>query len=370
RTAANEPMYMPAGTAYVYMTYGMYHCFNISSEEPGAAVLLRALEPISGMETMQKFRAQKLKTNKNAIQPPKLCDGPSKLCISMNITKESMNKLDLTDLSNDTMWLEDDPDFDRDGMKIVCTSRIGIASAGVEWATKPLRFYILHNDSVSKRDKAAEEELDFDTAFMICMFCKQNRRLLKEDYDRPCQDLAVYLLGKILVRKLENGGILKGVIVETECYLGGDDKASHSYNGNAEPGAVALVRALQPVCGTSIMEGFRSRAGAKSKAANPRRGFTNSSLCNGPSKLCIAMDITKDNSNELDLGSSLNERLWIEKGAGLSVRGRILNTSRIGIGPSAEEWVNKPLRFYLLGNRSVSKRDKKAEEFATVTKVD
>jgi DNA-3-methyladenine glycosylase len=49
-------MYMPAGTTYVYFTYGMYFCFNISSVEPGAAVLLRALEPIQGLEIMKKFR--------------------------------------------------------------------------------------------------------------------------------------------------------------------------------------------------------------------------------------------------------------------------------------------------------------------------
>ncbi|XP_018569225.1 probable DNA-3-methyladenine glycosylase [Anoplophora glabripennis] len=161
RTQANEPMYMPAGTAYVYMTYGMYHCFNISSKEPGAAVLLRALEPISGIETMQKFRVRKVKSIQNEIKTTKLCDGPSKLCISMNITKQNLNKIDLTDLKNDKMWLEDDPDIDKE-IRIVHTSRIGIASAGVEWTIKPLRFYILNNDSISKRDKAAEEELDFD----------------------------------------------------------------------------------------------------------------------------------------------------------------------------------------------------------------
>lgn len=63
------------------------------------------------------------------------------------------------------------------------------------------------------------------------MFDGRSRRLLKEDYNKPCQELAVYLLGKILVRKLKSGEILKGKIVETECYLGGNDKASHSYNG-------------------------------------------------------------------------------------------------------------------------------------------
>lgn len=49
-------MYMPAGTCYVYMTYGMYYCLNISSEEPGAAVLIRALEPLMGITFMEEKR--------------------------------------------------------------------------------------------------------------------------------------------------------------------------------------------------------------------------------------------------------------------------------------------------------------------------
>ena len=48
RTSRTEPMYMAPGTAYVYIIYGMYHCLNISSQEPGACVLIRALEPLQG----------------------------------------------------------------------------------------------------------------------------------------------------------------------------------------------------------------------------------------------------------------------------------------------------------------------------------
>lgn len=49
-------MYMPAGTLYVYTIYFGYHCINISSVEPGAVVLLRALEPIFGLDCMENFR--------------------------------------------------------------------------------------------------------------------------------------------------------------------------------------------------------------------------------------------------------------------------------------------------------------------------
>lgn len=49
-------MYMKPGTTYVYLTYGMYHCFNISSDGEGAAVLLRAVEPLEGLSNMQEYR--------------------------------------------------------------------------------------------------------------------------------------------------------------------------------------------------------------------------------------------------------------------------------------------------------------------------
>jgi hypothetical protein len=56
-------------------------------------------------------------------------------------------------------------------------------------------------------------------------------RLKDSFYNVPCEDLAKGLLGKVLVRRLNDGTLIKGRIVETECYLGGEDKASHSYNG-------------------------------------------------------------------------------------------------------------------------------------------
>lgn len=59
----------------------------------------------------------------------------------------------------------------------------------------------------------------------------EHLKILKEsDLNLECVEMAHYLLGKLFVRKLENGRVLRGRIVETECYLGGIDKASHSYN--------------------------------------------------------------------------------------------------------------------------------------------
>lgn len=142
---------MPAGTAYVYFTYGMYYCFNISSQEPGAAVLLRALEPLEGIEIMKQIR---FPTENTRFKPKMLCNGPSKLCISMYIDKNKCNQLDLC--NNDKLWLEDD-DFD-ESLSVVTSSRIGLNSkTAQEWMDAPLRFYVYKNDCVSKVDRKAEE---------------------------------------------------------------------------------------------------------------------------------------------------------------------------------------------------------------------
>jgi len=150
RTARNEAMFMTAGTAYVYNIYGIYTCINISSEEDGAAVLLRALEPIEGLDTMQAARAVNGKSQQ--LKAHHLCNGPSKLTMAFGITKANGDQVDL--MTSNSLWLEDGPDVpDND---IVACSRIGIAKYAEEWTDKPLRFYMRGNPCVSIRNKAAE----------------------------------------------------------------------------------------------------------------------------------------------------------------------------------------------------------------------
>ncbi|KAJ9581250.1 hypothetical protein L9F63_023576 [Diploptera punctata] len=152
-------MYMKPGTLYVYLTYGMYHCFNISSQGPGAAVLLRALEPLEGTEYMKQERKKHKKSEISKakdLKTQELCNGPAKLCISFNITKEICSEQDLTVW--DGMWIEED-EVSVNPCNIVTSHRIGIDSVGIEWASKPLRFYILGNTSVSKRDKVKEKDI-------------------------------------------------------------------------------------------------------------------------------------------------------------------------------------------------------------------
>lgn len=135
-TPRNRPMFGKGGFAYVYFTYGMHYCFNVVTERqntPGA-VLIRALEPLNGIETMRKNRG-----NKNLLN---LTNGPAKLTEAMNITKKQ-NGLDLT-RSKKLFICE--PDV-KENFKIVSTKRIGI-NVGVD---KLWRFCIKDNKFVSRR---------------------------------------------------------------------------------------------------------------------------------------------------------------------------------------------------------------------------
>jgi DNA-3-methyladenine glycosylase len=79
RTARNSSMYLPYGAIYVYFVYGMHWCFNLvtGARDHGAAVLIRALEPTFGLETMEVRR--------NHTKPEMLCSGPARLCQAMGI---------------------------------------------------------------------------------------------------------------------------------------------------------------------------------------------------------------------------------------------------------------------------------------------
>ena len=133
----------------------MYFCFNVSSQEEGGAVLVRALEPIQGLDEMRRLRDVGLrKERKKELRDFELCNGPSRLCGAFGITKDNSNKLDLTD-KDANLWIETG---DEDEVFSVFTSkRIGIEGRGPEYANLPYRFYVRNNMNVSVIDKDDDE---------------------------------------------------------------------------------------------------------------------------------------------------------------------------------------------------------------------
>jgi len=134
KTKRNEAMFGPPGNAYIYFTYGMYHCFNVSTEKEGIgeAVLIRALEPSRGIELMKKRR----KTD--SIK--EICNGPAKLVIAMGIGKKHNG----TSIIDGKLTICKGEVITKD--KIMQTTRIGISKG----AALPYRFYIKDNPFVSK----------------------------------------------------------------------------------------------------------------------------------------------------------------------------------------------------------------------------
>lgn len=95
KTKRNEVMWGQAGHLYVYFTYGMYHCANIVTEKDGfpAAVLIRSVEPVKGEDLMKKRRGKSM--SRTPIREKNISDGPGKLCIAYEMTKQSHNGMDL-----------------------------------------------------------------------------------------------------------------------------------------------------------------------------------------------------------------------------------------------------------------------------------
>jgi len=200
------------------------------------------------------------------------------------------------------------------------------------------------------------------------------QRLARSFFQREPVVLARALLGQQLVRILDDGTRLAGLIVETEAYLGVIDLAAHTAGGrrtprNAsmwldgghayvyftygmhhcmnivaqvqdEPTAV-LIRALEPTEGLTQMKAHR---GAPAKRDRD--------LCSGPAKVCQALAIDRQ-FDGVNICSS--EKLFVEQ-----VRRRSLPGEAIGVGPRigvdySGEWASKPLRFWIAGNEHVSK---------------
>ncbi len=151
RTPRNEVMYGDAGHAYVFFVYGMYYQFNAvtgPADHPHA-ILIRALEPVEGIEIMRERRTGRPRRSsatspRRPIRDRDLTSGPGKLCIALGIDR-SYNAEDLT---GDRVWIEEYRKF-RDN-EIAVGPRIGIDYAG-EDAQRPWRFWVPSSSNVSKR---------------------------------------------------------------------------------------------------------------------------------------------------------------------------------------------------------------------------
>lgn len=125
-TARTRVMFGPPGHVYVYLIYGMHHCMNVVTEPDGtgAAVLLRAIEPVRNIEG---------KTS-----------GPGLLCKAMGVTLQDYGH----DLCSKDFYIAEAPEAAP--VPIVSRPRVGVDYAG-EWAARPLRFYVQGNRHVSKK---------------------------------------------------------------------------------------------------------------------------------------------------------------------------------------------------------------------------
>jgi DNA-3-methyladenine glycosylase len=206
------------------------------------------------------------------------------------------------------------------------------------------------------------------------------KKLPRQFYTRDdTLQIAKDLLGKVLVVPLDTGEKVSAMIVETEAYLGAIDKAAHSYGnrrtkrtetmfavggtvyiffiygmyfqfnvvvGKQDVPHAILIRAVEPIEGIDIM---RQRRRTKKGVYSPVK-MSDSNLTSGPGKLCIALGINKTFNNENLLGN----RVWLEEGKKISTA-EITCGKRIGID-YAEEFADKPWRFWLKDNLFVSRK--------------
>ena len=145
-TNRTSVLFGPPGHAYVYFIYGNHHCLNVSCQREGKAgcVLLRALEPLVGLEEMAHARGMVVRGPRDM---PKLTSGPGRLAEAFGITRSRDNGCDLTS-SDSSLWIGDDGSpRERIRIRIGITPRIGITKA----ADQPLRYLLAGNAFISGR---------------------------------------------------------------------------------------------------------------------------------------------------------------------------------------------------------------------------
>jgi DNA-3-methyladenine glycosylase len=144
-TARNSVLWGPPGHAYVYFIYGVHYCLNISCLPAGEAgcVLIRALEPVSGIANMARERGLADLDLTSTRDLRKLASGPGKLCEALGITRPRDNGKDMLSSASDLQVISDC--FRT--KEVAITQRIGITKS----AEMPLRYVVAGNDFLSRK---------------------------------------------------------------------------------------------------------------------------------------------------------------------------------------------------------------------------
>ena len=137
RNARNAALFGPPGSWYVYLSYGMHWCSNLVCQEIGlaSAVLLRAVQPVSGLDVMRQRRG--------GVPDLQLCSGPGKLCRALGIDRG----LDGTRMASSPVIVR--PPRRREELPVTVTPRVGITKAA-DW---PLRFHLAGSPWASRKAK-------------------------------------------------------------------------------------------------------------------------------------------------------------------------------------------------------------------------
>jgi DNA-3-methyladenine glycosylase len=143
-TARNRVMFGPPGRAYVYLVYGMHHCLNIVTEADGrpAALLVRAVEPLEGLDAMRAARGPR------GASDHRLAAGPGLVGSAFAIDR-SFTGMDLCDPAS-RLHLAAAPD-DEPAPEIAAGPRVGIAYAGEPWTRVPWRLAVAGSPALSRR---------------------------------------------------------------------------------------------------------------------------------------------------------------------------------------------------------------------------
>lgn len=168
RTGRNAIMFGPPGFAYVYLVYGMYECLNVVTEPEGrpAALLIRAVEPLTGVERMRQARLdwtaaryagqaadRQARGLRRVTELPAmaLASGPGLVCAAFSIGRDQ-DGLDLCDSASPLRLESARPgEYPR---QVASGPRVGIGYAAEPWLTRPWRFWAEGNQAVSAGARA------------------------------------------------------------------------------------------------------------------------------------------------------------------------------------------------------------------------